>query len=131
MRSKWNGVPRPGNRFVSFVRAGEAKVRGWAREMISSVARAQTSQMGVLGARRGPNVLHRGVPGTLFGVSWAHRAAGARWIFGGCLAWCAVMFRGCFASVPLTMKIMMMMLMMIMMMMVMLRMTMMLMMMVG
>ena len=86
MRSKWNGVPRPGNRFVSFVRAGEAKLRGWAREMISSVARAQTGQMGVLGARPWLNVFSgcpAGVAGTLFGVSRAHRAAGARWIFGG------------------------------------------------
>ena len=34
MRSKWNEVSRPRNRFVAFVRASETKLRGRARDMI-------------------------------------------------------------------------------------------------
>ena len=34
VRSKWNGAPRRGNRSVSCVRTGEAKLRGRTREMI-------------------------------------------------------------------------------------------------
>ena len=41
VRSKWNGVHRPGNRFVSCVRAGEAKLRGRARKMIPPLLRNQ------------------------------------------------------------------------------------------
>ena len=41
VRSKWNRVHRPGKRFVSCVRAGEAKLRGRARKMIPPLLRNQ------------------------------------------------------------------------------------------
>ena len=49
MRSKWNGYPQPGNRFVSFVRASGRGEVAWVGERNDpTVARAKSGKMSLL-----------------------------------------------------------------------------------
>ena len=68
MRSKWNGVTRRGNRFVSFARASGRGDAAWAGERNDpSVARAKSRHMFLLtGVLRLPAGVLSGVPV----VSW-------------------------------------------------------------